>query len=211
MNPCGRLSKLRGSMLARLRELDYIINSVRIHPRSISVSFVVIELQSTWSNFVRAYYLSCAYGTRSASGVRIRLAVGRVANEDDAMGLAVKYRNPEARPNRDGKWSRRDEPKWYAGSMVSFLRRQGISNLEKVESAYSLPGNTLVDLIVVRNYFAHRSWQTEAAAQGVARSHGVPGSLSPVDILMSKPHGASRPLVAEWIRTIRTTSEMLCD
>ena len=81
------------------------------------VSYVTIEAQNTWGNFVRAYYLSCWLGTHLRSGAKVQTApVFTAATANDVLGWAVnKYRLPKnwKKPSPSGSFDPRDEPKWF--------------------------------------------------------------------------------------------------
>lgn len=210
MTPCKNLERLFSSTRGRLRQLRAAW-ARELAAREVETAFVVIELQSTWANFMRAFFISCAFGARTGSGTPSRLELAPVLSENDAIGLAIKTKKPTARPKSSGAWDRRDEPKWYeVQTVLSILQKQKLSTLEDVQAAFSTGDRTFEDLPTVRNYFAHRSWQTELAARAVGRHYGIPATLRPTQILGSRPIGRPRPLLAEWIDHVEFTAEFLC-
>lgn len=212
MRPSGDLRRLYGAFARRLMVLKWCAHRAGGGQGEAAIAFAVIELQSTWANFIRSYYLSSAYGARTGRGIRIRLGVGVLSSESDAIGLAIRVRRPTAVPKSDGSWHRRDEPKWYeSATMLALFKHLRISNLAVVDAAYSLQSTTLLDVPVVRNFFAHRNWQTEVAARAVGRRNGISGSLRPVQILDAPRKSSQLTLMDEWFQYFDVMADLLTE
>src|ERR1035441_1901357 len=80
--------------------------------RERTISFAVISLLNAWTNFVRAFYLSCVFGARTKSAVRVRPS-SVFPDANAAIGFAIRLFRPYASPNTFGQWHRRDEPVWH--------------------------------------------------------------------------------------------------
>ena len=215
MNRRKRLAIVRRDAIHYLDRLRGWFASIdRNWPASqqdMSVSHVTINLLNTWSNFVRAYYLSCALSTKSSKGVKISAAV-RITSVNDAIGKAVTKYRPTAKAKSSGAWDRREEPTWHdTNTLLSMATEIGMSNAAQVAAALSLGSRVFSDLPTVRNYFAHRNESTFNAAIGIASFYGIAKrGEQPSTILRKRPLGRPQALLSEWIDDIHATIEMLC-
>lgn len=174
-----------------------------------AISFVTIEILNSWVNFIRAYYLSCAFSAVSVTGTRITAASRMTENQ--AIGCAVHRWKPHAQPKADGSWNRRDEPNWHDPNIfIPICHTVAFSNVSDIEAAFSTGERTFDDLPVFRNYFAHRNWRTELAARNRAPLYGIPSSMRPSQILLARPLGRPQPLIFDWIDHLSFTGEFLC-
>jgi hypothetical protein len=172
-------------------------------------AYVAIEARNTWSNFVRAFYISLADGVRLESGTVATVSPTRLAN--DAIGFAVQRWRPSRRPQANGTWHRRDEPAWHdPNTILTLCRDLAASNTADVEAAFSAGSRVFLDLPVFRNYFAHRNQETRRAALDLAPSYGVPAPLSPAEILLARALGRPQPVLVDWIDDLTFTAEYLC-
>src|SRR5689334_21731995 len=77
--------------LRRARLLDQGLDDAGMpldeHLLQVEIASTIINLQSFWSNWSRAYYLSACFGTVSISGVVINSALP-IANIHDALTVA---------------------------------------------------------------------------------------------------------------------------
>ncbi|HVO69083.1 MAG TPA: hypothetical protein VMT24_03495 [Aggregatilineaceae bacterium] len=173
---------------------------------------VTIEALNTWANFSRAYYLSCILDPRTASGMRVSTTIN-VNNSDQAIGLAIKRWNPKtsAKPGPGGSWNRRDEPPWHIPKVfMSICQNIGCSNQPDITAAFSAGFRVFDDLPVFRNFYAHRNEHTQRAAVRIATLYGIPATLRPSQILLSRPLGRPQPLAIDWLDDLSFTIEYLC-
>lgn len=170
-------------------------------------AYVVIESRNTWSRLTRSVYISCALGTVTSSGLRIRRISG-VSSAEDAIKLAIPIYNGR-RPPR--KLTRRSEPAWHDTAFLARLfSSTGMPNAATVATAIGVKPHVVEDLTVFRNFYAHRDEQTLRAAQNVARRNGVSGAGRPTGILGTHTPHAKRPLLREWLAAIIEATEVIC-
>jgi hypothetical protein len=177
------------------------------------MSFAVINLLNSWSNFMRGFYMSCAFGTRTKSGIVVRPS-SLFSDANTAVGYAIKAFKPYASPNTFGKWHRRDEPPWHDPNTLMKLSQPAalsFQNNSKVQAAFSLNLRVFVHLPVLRNFYAHRNQGTQQAAQLIATAYGIPSFLRPSQILFSNPMTRPQPLIFEWLDELKITADFLCD
>jgi len=177
--------------------------------RDVWTAYLAIEVENTWSNFVRALYVSMADGVRLEDGGFTTLTPRRTMN--DAIGFAVQRWRAKAAPKADGSWHRREEPAWHdTSTMLTLCRDLHATNLADVEAAFSSGTLVFTDLVVFRNYFAHRNQGTKQAARDLAPRYGIAASLTPAEILLSRALGRPEPVLIEWIDDLIFTAEYLC-
>jgi len=207
--------------LRRLRELAIGIQFLSGWSLEAHMSYVVVELVSTWSNFARSFFLSC---TREATGTRgtiVRIAGGPLTY-DQALGNAVLHWRPKAESLPGGAWHRRDEPAWHDPQvLVTACQLIGSSNVSDVRRAFSAGSRVFSDLPVFRNFYAHRGQQTQRAAVDLASINGVAvrrrlpngktANKRPSEVLFSQPIAKRSPLLLEWLDDISFTVEFLCE
>jgi hypothetical protein len=172
-------------------------------------TYLAIEALNSWAHFVRALYVSMADGVRLEGGAFATLTPRRTLN--DAIGYAVQRWRARAAPKADGSWDRREEPAWHdATTMLTLCRDLKATNLSDVEAAFSSGSSVFTDLVVFRNYFGHRNRGSKEAARNLGSSYGIPATLSPAEILLSRALGRPRPVLVEWIDDLIFTAEYLC-
>jgi hypothetical protein len=174
------------------------------------MTYLVLELQSTWANFVRAYYISAMLSAKTKAAHRI--ATNQViASVDQAIGLAVRLWHPTAVPDASGRWHRRDEPTWHDPNILFRLAATyAFSHSADIQAALSMQSRAFIDLPVVRNFFGHRNQATRDAALAVGLQYGISGLKSPSQLLASRPLGRPQSLILDWIDDITATVQLLC-
>ncbi len=204
----NRINKLR--LLAQtssLRPANEFTNSNR------EISYVVIELHTAYSNFARAYFLSCILKPTTISGVKIvcNPTIGNFIDAIDASMKACRNRTwVSARGNKN--WTQRDEPSWHQPSiLINSSQEIDCSNQTDISSAFSVPTSAFEDLTKFRNFFAHRNKNTMKIALGVASQYGISTTPNhPVKILCSPSLGRSQALILDWFDDINLVIELLC-
>src|ERR1700677_1994198 len=122
------------------------------------VSFVCIEALNAWISFVRFFYISSACGAKTAGGVRVTTANGRMTA---VAALLEAARFKKGAPGFAGKVSWRDEPIWYDPVRIQLLFKSlAISNEPIFSSAFGYPTNVFDGLPRFRNFYAHRNLGT---------------------------------------------------
>jgi hypothetical protein len=214
MRPAKRLKVLQNSTLKRLAKLRVITYNLGQRTPSretkFGFSYVVIDLLNTWSNFSRAYYLSCILRPQLEGGGHIAIIISGL-NFNDALGLAIRAYSRSAQPKADGTWHRKDEPAWHDPNVLMKLSSNlGCSNLANIQSAFSSGSRVFLDLPVFRNYFAHKNQQSEYAAMQRAIKYGIPSNIRPLEILLARPLNRHQALIFDWLDDIAFVVEYLC-
>ena len=217
MHPVRQLHRLQRPAFRRLMRLRLLAAAAIAESDAAvvdrTVAFTTIELQTTWSNFWRSYFLSGVRGAFLESGVRVSVR-SPASSVSEGVGRAVMFQNPQARSRSDGTWLRRDEPAWHDPSLMARLfRNEGFSNIAAIDAALGLTKRTLLDLSVFRNWYAHRNEQTIRAARDRARTiYGIPGDQSPTRILLSTPlvSAGPYPLLITWADTLGFVVRYVC-
>jgi len=169
-----------------------------------------IEVHNSWSNFVRAYYLSCVMSARAISGESVTCVDMFVRS--DPIGYAVHLFNPKACPTSEGNWRHRTEPPWHDPYVLTTLATVlPLSNEADVRAAFSIGSRVFIDLPVFRNYFAHRNQASERAARDLAILNSIPGQPSPAEILIATPLSRPQSLFLDWLDDLMFTASYLCD
>ena len=115
MNRCKSLFKLRRTLVARLERLERRLSAsakLAPHERNPVVAYVTIESLNAWSQFSRAFYLSCMLNAKTEARATVAVMPAGV-HLNDAIGLAITRFKSYAKPNSLGEWDRRDEPAWH--------------------------------------------------------------------------------------------------
>jgi hypothetical protein len=223
MRPAADFRKLQFSAfkhLARLRGLTDL-SVMQLTTKGIStreqliarqtLAICTIELFNVWTNFARSYFLSCILRPRRVRRGRITHGNTAVVTFEDAVRAATKRHKPSKVPTV-GPVHRRDEPHWHdAHVFITSCAELKCSHEPDIAAAFSVGTRVLIDLPVVRNFFAHRNAATASAAQAVAVSYAIPSRPHPIDILTLPPAGRPFPLLIEWIDDVHVLVELLCE
>ena len=213
MRPSGTLAKLELSTDYRLEKLRKVAGVLAV-PMSrevdLRVSYVTINVLNTWSNFVRAFYLSCLTSCKSVSGSRVSTGL-QIKDFDDGIYQAVRLIRPKAPLPISGVVKRRDEPAWHdPDTLLRLAAAFAFSNKVTIDAAISLQPATFKELTVFRNYFAHRNDTTSAVAMRIGTKYGIVGQRTPCGVLVCKPVGRPQALLMEWIDDIIATVQLMC-
>jgi hypothetical protein len=214
MRPHRHLDRLQISACRRLTRLRSLVSGQILEPPTIAretqISFCVIEILNTWSNFARSYYLSCILSPRLYRGIRVTTSTP-VRDFSDAIGLAIRVLRPNTPLPPSGLWHRRDEPAWHDHhNLLRFCGNLGCSNYPDIQAALSMGSRVFLDLPVFRNFYAHRNQMSQEAVQQIAPQYGIPATLRPSMILSNVPIGRSQPLILGMVDDLTVTIELLC-
>jgi len=202
----SHLSELKEQATRRCVRLEMLVEDARTpldSQQSRHIAFVSIELLNLWAGFCRAYYLSCALGTKDSDGTRVVHPHFSVGSLDDAIALAVHKVDKRTR-SRSGPFGHYDEPSWHTLSQFqSVMRELNPSNLANVDAAVSQPNQVLRDLPAFRNFFAHRGESTATKTRDRARAYLVDPNQHPAEILASYPSGKSRTVLTNYLHEVR--------
>jgi hypothetical protein len=199
------LARLEHAATKRLAILEARLRKCHMPPTSADerdIALCVIDAQSTWSQFVRHFFVSCVLGARRISGSRTTVTVGGLHTPDDVIKFAVHAIKPSKKTKK--ALGPLDEPPWHKGWVLLRLAPLvGLSNGVQVVSAFSIPARALDDLTIARNFFAHRSRGTAAELQALAPRYGLASSTR-AGVLPGYPD-PKRPysIAAGWLAELR--------
>lgn len=205
------LEEVFRDQLHRLRYYVILAQRQKIaYEREMRISHVAINLQNSWANFVKAYYLSCSFGTKTKSLKAVR-SPHYFSDQNSAIGFAIQAIKPHALPNAAGKWHRRDEPAWHdMNNLLNLSTRLNFQNNGELQNAFSLNLAVFQHLPVFRNFYAHRNRQTLEAVQLISFQYGLPSNSRATELLLSNPRSRPQLLVLEWIDELRITADFMC-
>jgi hypothetical protein len=110
-----------------------------------------------------------------------------------------------------GAWNRRDEPTWHDPNvLMNVCKNMQCSAQANIQAAFSLGQSVFLHLPVVRNFFAHRSDETNRAAKNIAPQYTLSTYLAPAEMILASRPSASVPVIIEWLDEMKITSEFLC-
>lgn len=214
MRPCRYLSALHSSCeknIARLRNASRAAAQLSEKDADLYVTYVTLELLNTWSNFTRAYYLSCFLSPKSMKGKKITTVL-LAPDLNGAISIAMQKLKPRTQPPPNGVWKRRDEPTWHDQTNFLILSEYiGASHLDDIRSALSNGFTVFNDLAVFRNFFAHRNQSTEKSVRTASNNYSILAKKRPSQLLLTRPINRTQPLLLDWLDEIELTIWQLCD
>jgi hypothetical protein len=217
MNPRKLIGRLEMSACKRLTKLQNIAASLPssgMPPPPVfepQICYATIEAANTWSNFSRAFYLSCAFEGRCGTSGRI-VNTTKGLTHHEALSKAIQIAKPGLPVPSNGVWHRRDEPAWHDHALLRrTLNNIGCSKVVELDAVASMGSRVLIDLPVFRNYFAHRNVQTERAAKSAAPYNNISATYRPSQILLTVPVGGTFPLLTEWLYDLIFIVQYLCN
>ncbi len=214
VNPSRRLAKLQRRAGRRIARLRCLVDSLSLPPtaeKDRTVAWVVIEARNLWAGFLRAYYLSGARGTRTASGTPVSLVT--LTFPDARAALIYSVRLLKSPGFSRSSVRRQDEPPWHVYSdYLRLCRTVGFSNLAQINSAFSYTTTFFELLTPVRNFYAHRCDETfrKAGQVGVKLGLSSKPDLRPTEIMCSKLPGRPQNIVTDWLDDIGNVIQLFC-
>ena len=213
------LARLNRMFDARIRRLEFIAASAaRRSDSSVDrlIAFVTIEALTTWSNFSREFYLSCALlSPKTISGRRVSHTTSGISNERQALLRSIQVLKPNRynEAARSVQIARRDEPTWHEKlSLPRMAQDLNLSNQAFIVAGLSYPTTFFNDLPVVRNFYAHRSYGSAQRVQELARrNYGIRNLLHPTTLLNHTLIGSTQTLILEWLGDMRAITDTLCN
>lgn len=187
-----------------------ISNSFAMEER---MTFAAINLLNSWANFQRTYFICCLLGAKSvAHGHITSNQTGIITTPNDAVGKAILHFTPARAPRSDGVWDTRDEPTWHdSNTLLKLSIAYAFSNSADIQTAFTFGFTAHKNLVVFRNYYAHKNRGTRGKAQAQAIQYLIPQRLHPTAILLSTPSTSpSTNLIELWIEELCQTVELLC-
>lgn len=214
MKRARRLKKLYRTFrkrFVRLRAQAVLASQLAAGPeREQAIAMLVINVQNMWSNFCRAYYLSCMAEARCMGGHEITCLAAGLA-EPDAIGRAVTVIRPTVPFQIGTVFKRREEPAWHDSTvLIRLANAEAFSHRLHISAAFSTGTRTFSDLPKLRNYFAHRNDSTLRTARSVANPHGIPNAIRPSELCLSYALGRPQVLLLDMIDDLLFTGSFLC-
>lgn len=213
------LVRLSRTFRARIHRLEYIAASMARNSGpnvDRAVAFVTIEAQTTWANFSREFYLSCALlSPKTIAGGRVFHTTSGIFDERHALLRSIQVLKPNryAGAARSVNISPRDEPTWH--EKVCLLRMAqdlNFSNQAMIIAGLSYPTRFFNDLPIIRNFYAHRSHRSiEKVRELARRNYGIRSLVHPTDLVNQTLSGATQTLLSEWLGDMRTIGDTLCN
>ena len=212
MLPAKYLATLRRHAAQRIYKLQTItlaVGNLSASDEDKLLGHVVIEGLNTWSNFQRAYFLSCVLRAWKEDGLRITLSNPTVRTLTDGMGICMQTCKPWIWAR--GTWQRRDEPPWHdPQTLIRATNAIGCSHNVQIVAAFSTGTSVFAHLPTFRNFYAHRNDDTARKARVLALQYSISSSLQPTQILLSRSYGSPQPLVLDWFDDLSAVVSMLC-
>ena len=216
MRPVVRLRNLRLAVFRRAERFERQIATASLQPVDPQVDMLVsdacIGLLNTWSNFARAYYLSCFLLPRREGGGRITVAGAFTAfSFNDAIDHSIAILRPYKKPRGGGVWDSRDEPTWHeASTLLKLSSSIGCSNSKDISDGLAGAPQVLRDLPTFRNFYAHRNRNTWESAMRLRHGYGIIARDRPTSVLLSCAYGRPQPLLLDWVSELKDAVEYLC-
>ncbi len=158
----------------------------------------VVRLQDAWARFCRELVLiSASEQPITLNGTLLPLAPGIKCRKDALSALRVIYNRPP--------W----EPKWFDAQAclkpATILR---ISNYASMSGGIAVSPSPLDDLRTLRNFLVHRSEQTAADVQTVAKKLHLPVTTGAIAILLSNSGTTGTTMLELWVRQLQAMAQV---
>ena len=171
---------------------------LEIEKEAFAAEMCVVRLHDAWARFCRELVVTSAYAEpTTASGTKIPRVQGIRRRSQVIPKLLSTYKR------------RTQEPSWYlARDCIDASSRLQVANHIAISSGIGLSFPTLSvspndQLRMVRNFFAHKNWDTAREVRQVARSLDVPNNDNPSTLPTTLiPPGIT--VFAFWVNCLRS-------
>lgn len=206
----GKLRRRGARQLYKIREVTaWAVSPPYSQEQDRSLTWATIELLNLWSEFCRAYFLSCLLYARLESGIRVTHTSGAGYNFEQAIGSIL--RSSSRTVPAAGKLTRRNEPTWHDPSSLITGSNLGMSHLSQVQEALSIGSQVFSHLPVCRNFYAHRNEETALRVLRLGQSsYSIFGRTHPSQVLISPAYGRPQSLILDFVDDLWATIELLC-
>jgi len=206
----GKLARRARSNVARFRaRATTVCFGATSAETRVQLAHITTGLLNTWTEFSRAYYLSCLLRPKRSKGGIVTVTFSGKRFEDAIAAVMQRFK-PYI--YNAGRWSRRDEPAWHdLATFVPACTALGCSNLADIQAAVSVPTKVFQDLPVFRNFFCHRNQSTMEACARIALTHYGIVAPHPCEMLKASAVRRPAPLLIDWIDDMDTVVEWLCE
>jgi hypothetical protein len=210
MNCSNDLDKVVHTALHQLSLIEARLAKTGLDPKDAerNVALCLIDAQSTWSLFVRSFFISCFVGAARGGGGHVTTTAPGPYTPADAIRWASVAM--DSRLAKKKKLAPLDEPRWHLALTLPRLAQYAkFSNGAQILAAFAVPGQAFDDLPKARNFFAHRSHHTAGTLKGIAGGYRLPATIRAGEI-PGHPHVARPGSIAEyWVAQIIATVRLL--
>ncbi|WP_144410136.1 hypothetical protein [Chromobacterium vaccinii] len=210
MTPRRRIFVLHKNFTYSISRFTKSVHPIVTSPRNEKeFSHSLINLSSSWANFLRAYVLSSIMGAKLGKN-KITTNAGFVNDINTALGIAIKQIKPNATPRADGSWNDFDEPNWLiSNQIIKIATKLNFSNLTNISATFSTGSNSYDTLRIFRNYYAHRNRDLQRKVSNQCLIISMPSNLTVTEALAS-PTSNGTILFHKIIDDLYIASKMLC-
>lgn len=171
-------------------------------------TYVLIELVTSWQNFLRQYCLASTAGGWLSDGSRVT-GPTTARSIGDALDLVVPLFKPSATKSATG-WTHRDEPNWLdPRTTSSALMLLDLSNAAGFASALSAGSGIHDRVATCRNFVAHRNRGTAIKVRRLAREFGIVDEADPEELPFLRSPGRPQNLVSDWLEELIAIVELV--
>lgn len=161
-------------------------------PHVLARELCAIRLLDAWARFCRELVVwSASRRPVTGSGRALPLAPGITGPQQVVPTLLASYAK------------KKYEPRWHdAGECIDAAKRLGLANLSTISLALGVTPSPADDLRAVRNFAAHRCYDTADKLQRLLKSLGLPKNATPEQVLQQPVSGGSCAFVT-WLYQLR--------
>lgn len=219
MQPATCLVRLQNRFDRRLRRLYASATTVADVPIALcdqTLAYVTIEAFTTWANFSREFYLSCAVmRPKTISGSRVLHQASDITDKRSALLRSIKRLKRTQEYDAAANAPRippRFEPAWHEKRTLLILSSDlELSNNASIVTGLSYPTSVFAELPTIRHFYAHRSQNTaNKVATIAARQYRLRSLQHPGELINVTHAGRAQTLLAEWLSDMRAIGKALC-
>lgn len=215
MKPTRHFGKLRRTGTQRLRKIRKTARGA-VTPYSQShdkeLAWATIELANLWSEFCRAYILSCLRSAKLDSGGRVSCNNVAAGTTFDQAIVTLAQNMGKGWAVKGGKIQRKHEPNWNETScFLKSCNQLGASHLSTVQKALSMGPAVFRNLSTCRNFYAHRSEDTARKVMNLGLTiYSIGGKTHPSEVLAARAARSRQSLILDFIDETEMTIDQLC-
>lgn len=178
------------------------------HQKEAEAGHLVINIQTYWSNWSRAFYISGCLGATTVTGGRLSSTIA-ILNPHHAITVAIRGTLPT--PQTPSSWPSQKEPKWHLpNELASVITRAQLNNAPILTAYLHSAPNSISHLRSIRNYYAHRCELLKRDALSIGPQYLIGRASRPSDILFHIEQGRSVTVIERWITDLTIMSAALC-
>jgi hypothetical protein len=173
-----------------------------------TTTYCCISIVNDWSEFSRAYVLSCIRAPVRLVRPPITYGNTAITTEVAVLELACLRCRKRKVPNPN----RNEEPKWHRPRTVrDTLAELNASHIADVDAAQNHRPDDLTAMVDIRNFFAHRNSETKTIALAHAMRYLIPRPIHPAHFLASQSAQTNKlPVLNFLVEGLLETAELMC-